>query len=88
MLMVESDISFKYNPFGYMMLYKGEPIGGAGCLSWGKRRKKGNLEYYKGQAENTKRDILNGSRIYSHMREAIDKIDRRNDDKEKGTESS
>lgn len=68
-----SDIHYEYNTRGYMMYYKGKPIGGAGI---GKEAKgcRANLKLFRDYAESTKRSILNGH-IDAYMRDAIEKID-------------
>ncbi|OQX82246.1 MAG: hypothetical protein B6D53_04895 [Candidatus Omnitrophica bacterium 4484_49] len=68
------DITFQYGYYGYMILYKGKTIGGAGTLN--KSRKSiSNLEYFRKMAELTRRDILFG-RIRPDMKFLIEKINR------------
>ena len=72
--MIEAkDIHYEYNTRGYMMYYKGKPIGGAGI---GKEAKgcRANLKLFRDYAESTKRSIVSGH-IDAYMREQIDKID-------------
>lgn len=68
-----SDIHYEYNTRGYMMYYKGKPIGGAGIDKHAKGCRS-NLALFRNYAESTKRSILAG-RIDAHMREAMEKID-------------
>lgn len=73
----ESDIHYEYNSFGYMMFYKGKPIGGAGvsksCYSK-KRASRSNTKLFRDYAEATKRQILNGH-IDKYMLDEIKKIE-------------
>jgi len=74
--MIEAkDIHYEYNNRGYMMFYKGKPIGGAG-ISREAKGCRSNLKLFRDSAENTKRAILAG-RIDAFMREEIVKIDER-----------
>lgn len=68
-----SDIHYSYDTRGYMMYYKGKPIGGAG-LGKGVSGCRANLKLFKEQAELEKRRIVNGL-ISKYMLEAIQKID-------------
>lgn len=70
--MERSDFNAEYNHFGYMILYKGKPIGGAGVKER-RRRRPSDLLYNKQQAGVTINAILDG-RILPHMKKAIDKI--------------
>lgn len=69
----ESDIHYEYNTRGYMMYYKGKPIGGAG-IDRSAKGCRSNLKLFRDYAESTKRQILAGH-IDAHMREAMEKID-------------
>ena len=68
-----SDIHYEYNTRGYMMFYKGKPIGGAG-IGGEARGCRANLKLFQQYAESTKRQILSGY-IDAYMREAMEKID-------------
>lgn len=57
--MKNSDVTYTYDHFGYMMQYKRHKIGGAGVLKRG-RKIPSNLTFYRDQAEVEKRNILNG----------------------------
>lgn len=72
------DIHYEYNTRGYMMYYKGEPIGGAGI---DKRAKgsRGNLKLFKAAAEATKRELIAGRGNY-YMKSEIVAIERRQQD--------
>lgn len=54
-----NDISYSYNTRGYMLYYKGKPIGGAG-IDKNAKGCRSNLKLFKEQAELDKRAILNG----------------------------
>ena len=71
--MLESDISYSYDTRGYMMMYKGKPIGGAG-ISREAKASRANLKLFRQSADATKREILSG-RISEPMKRAIAKID-------------
>lgn len=73
MKVAESDIHYEYNTRGYMMLYKGKPIGGAGIGAEAKGCR-ANLSLFQRCAESTKRNILAGY-IDGYMRDAMRKID-------------
>lgn len=49
-----NDLSYSYDTKGYMMYYKGKPIGGAGIDKYAKGCK-ANLKLFKEQAELTKK---------------------------------
>ena len=71
-----SDLSYTFDCYGYMIRYKGKPIGGAGSdptvkQHWQHRKK--NLKDNEHYAEITIRDIMNG-RIRPDMQTAIEKI--------------
>lgn len=68
-----SDISYAYSTKGYMMYYKGKPIGGAG-IDKSAKGNRGNLKLFKQQAELEKQRILNGI-ISKYMLKEIQKID-------------
>ncbi|MEE1302265.1 MAG: hypothetical protein UHD64_05715 [Bacteroidales bacterium] len=68
-----SDIHYSYDTRGYMMYYKGKPIGGAG-LGKGVSGCRANLKLFKEQAEIEKRRILKGF-ISEYMLKEIRKID-------------
>ena len=53
------DISYTYNTRGYMMYYKGQPIGGAG-IDKTARGCRSNLKLFKHSADVTKRDLVAG----------------------------
>lgn len=73
------DLSYRYNHRGYMMLYKGQPIGGAGILSHIKKRNtRQNRDFFKEQAELTKRDIMLG-RISQWTAQRIEEIEKNAD---------
>lgn len=57
--MNESDISYSYDTRGYMMYYKGQPIGGAGILKSAKGCRS-NLKLFREQAAAEKRNLLAG----------------------------
>lgn len=67
------DISYEYNTRGYMMLYKGKPIGGAG-IDRSAKGCRGNLKLFRDCAESEKRAILSGY-IEGRYQEAMKKID-------------
>ena len=73
----EKDISYSYNSRGYMMYYKGQPIGGAGIAA-SARGHRSNLKLFRDHAEVTKRSIMRGGETY--MQEQIKKIDADNAD--------
>lgn len=73
--MKESDISYSYNTRGYMMYYKGEPIGGAG-IDKSAKGCRSNLKLFKEGAEVTKRWLLKGIGD-KFMLDAIKAIDER-----------
>lgn len=72
-MIAENDIQYEYTTRGYMMYYKGRPIGGA-SIGKGARGCRSNLSLFRNAAESTKSAILNG-RIDAHMRKAMEKID-------------
>ena len=53
------DISYYYNSRGYMMTYKGQPIGGAG-IDRTARGCSSNLKLFKRAAESTKSELVRG----------------------------
>ena len=73
MIINPSDIHYSYDTRGYMMYYKGKPIGGAG-LGKGVSGCRANLKLFKEQAEIEKRRIVNGI-ISEYMLKEIKKID-------------
>ena len=74
--MNEKDISYTYDTRGYMMFYKGKPIGGAG-ISKNAKSHRGNLKLFRDAAEATKNQILRGC-IDEFMRNEIIKIEKEN----------
>lgn len=72
------DIHYEYNTRGYMMYYKGEPIGGAG-IDKSAKGSRGNLKLFKDAAEATKRSLLAGGGS-SLMKSEIVNIERRKQD--------
>lgn len=73
----DKDLTFTYDAYGYMLYYKGKPIGGAQCKP--DRPKVGmavvsNREYYRGQAQLTMNQISQG-RVPHYMAEAIKTIE-------------
>lgn len=70
------DISYAYDTRGYMMFYKGKPIGGAGISKYAKSHR-GNLKLFRDAAEATKNQILRGC-IDEFMRNEIIKIEKEN----------
>lgn len=68
-----NDIHYSYDTRGYMMYYKGKPIGGAG-LAKGVSGCRANLKIFKEQAEIEKRRIINGL-ISAYTLMEIRKID-------------
>lgn len=71
------DIHYEYNTRGYMLYYKGEPIGGAGILKSAKGCRS-NLKLFKESAELEKWKICSGF-ISEYMRTQIEKIDKMTD---------
>ena len=69
----ESDIHYEYNTRGYMLYYKGKPIGGA-SIDRNAKGCRANLKLFRECAESTKRQILAGH-IDTYMTEAMEKID-------------
>lgn len=67
------DIHYEYDTRGYMMFYKGKPIGGAGIAKSAKGCR-ANLKLFRECAEREKKKICSGY-ISSYMREQIEKID-------------
>lgn len=67
------DIHYEYDSRGYMMYYKGKPIGGAGISKTAKGCR-ANVKLFKEQAELEKYRILRGY-ISTYMFENIVKID-------------
>jgi len=67
-----ADITFQYGHHGYMMIYKGKTIGGAGTQNKS-RKSNSNLKYFREMAELTRRDILSG-KIRPDMKFLIEKI--------------
>ena len=53
------DITYTYDTRGYMMYYKGQPIGGAG-IDRTARAHRSNLSIFKRSAEATKRELVAG----------------------------
>lgn len=53
------DISYTYDARGYMMYYKGQPIGGAG-IDRTARPSRANIKLFKRSAEVTKRELVAG----------------------------
>ena len=76
-MITEKDITYSYDTRGYMMYYKGEPIGGAGILKSAKGCR-ANLNLFKEQAAATKRQLLSG-RGDKYMLDEIAKIDKEKD---------
>lgn len=68
-----TDIHYSYDSRGYMMYYKGKPIGGAGISKTAKGCR-ANVKFFKEQAEIEKSRVLKGF-ISSYMLENIKKID-------------
>lgn len=66
-----SDIHYEYNTRGYMMFYKGKPIGGAGIGAEAKGCRS-NLKLFRECADREKKNILAGyceRRYYDAIRE-------------------
>lgn len=74
-MITETDITYSYDTRGYMMYYKGEPIGGAGILKSAKGCR-ANLKLFREQAAATKRELLSG-RGSKYMLDEIAKIDKK-----------
>ena len=53
------DINYTYSARGYMMYYKGRPIGAAGIDRYA-RGSRGNMKLFKRAAEVTKRELVAG----------------------------
>lgn len=53
------DIHYEYNTRGYMMYYKGQPIGGGGIDKHAKGCRS-NLKLFREYAESTKRSLVAG----------------------------
>ena len=70
----EADIHYSYNARGYMMYYKGQPIGGAG-IDKSAKGSSSNLKLFRQNAEATKRTLLAGGGD-AYMKAAIQAIDR------------
>jgi len=72
------DITYDSDSTGYMMYYKGKPIGGAGSLPSDKKKHWRNVSkdvsMYGGMAETMRQNILNDN-MGRGMREAIEEID-------------
>jgi len=79
--MTRSDFNYTYNARGYIILYKGKPIGGAGILPSARgprgRAVQKQLDDYQRQAEARIRNLLTGN-TGRLMGEAIRKIDTQN----------
>ena len=73
--MLETDITYSYDTRGYMMYYKGNPIGGAGIAKSAKGCR-ANLKLFREQAAATKRELLLG-RGSKYMLDEIAEIDRK-----------
>lgn len=71
-----SDVTYSYGYHGYMIMYKGRNIGGAGTQEKGKKYCS-NLNYNREMAEITRRDILDG-KMRPDMKFLIKKINREN----------
>lgn len=59
----KNDFSFTYNARGYMIIYKGKNIGGAGIVGQYKGRGRAvakQMEAYREQAERTVSQLCNG----------------------------
>lgn len=72
----KNDFSFTYNARGYMVIYKGKNIGGAGIVGQYKGRGRAvakQLSEYREQAERTISQLCNGIG-HSYMFENIKKI--------------
>lgn len=73
------DLSFNYNADGYMLMYKGEFIGGASVLPRSKplhwRHREANLRDFKESAQRRIDELLSG-RIDPHSAFAIEAIDK------------
>lgn len=67
------DIHYSYDTRGYMMYYKGQPIGGAGIDKYAKGSR-GNLRLFRESAEVTKRELVRGGGS-QYMKDCILKID-------------
>ena len=68
------DVYYTYSTRGYMMYYKGKPIGGAGIAKSAKGCRS-NLKLFKDLAESTKQRICSGF-VDAYMKEQIEKIDK------------
>lgn len=68
-----SDVSFLYDHSGYMLYYKGYPIGGAGTERPA-RRTQGNLNFQKEQAELSIRELVEGTSGWADRIAEIDRL--------------
>lgn len=68
-----NDITYTYSTRGYMLYYKGKPIGGVGILPEAKGCRS-NVKLYRDYAENEKRKILSGF-VNEMFSSAMKKID-------------
>ena len=73
------DIRYTYDTRGYMMYYKGKPIGGAG-IDRSAKGCRSNLKLFRELAEVTKRNILAG--YEQRMQDEIRKIQQEEKDGE------
>ena len=71
------DIHYEYNSRGYMMFYKGNPIGGAGISKEAKGHRS-NVKLFREYAQSTKGRICAGY-IDRFMLEEIERIDSENE---------
>lgn len=69
------DITYTYNNRGYMMYYKGQPIGGAGIDKRAARSCRRNIPLFQKSAEATKRQLVAGCGD-SYMMNLIRAIDK------------
>ena len=71
--MKTEDISYCYNTKGYMMYYKGKPIGGAG-IDKSAKGCRANLKLFRKLAEMDKQNLLagHGSKMYLDYIKKID----------------
>ena len=67
------DISYSYDTRGYMMYYKGQPIGGGGIANDAKGCRS-NLSLFRHYGEVTKKELVRGGGS-QYMKDCILKID-------------
>ena len=79
----EKDLHYEYSSRGYMLYYKGEPIGGAG-ISKRARGHRGNVNMFRDLAKAEKQAILSG-RGSKYMLANIKEIDEHDSNDHPGT---